>query len=276
MTFEARETSIQDGAPIELWVFQVYGVSYRYTTASEDYVFLSSTYKREVLSHSELEQTTEIKKNNVTLFVPGNFEIMQFYESMPPSDVIKLTIFETHRGDSDVISGWTGRVLNGMRKGPVAELYAENILTAGQRMGLRRPWCRQCPHVHYDPNSCKGPEADFEFTATLDSVAGRTLQSTAFQTAPAGEVPTGLSMAGGVIEYEPTPGRIEKRGVKSHTGSTIEITHPIDGMPTLATVRALPGCRHNPDDCVRYNNRDNYGGVNHMTRKNPMGNVSVF
>ena len=271
MTFDARETSIQDGEPIELWVFSVYGVNYRYTTAAEDYVFFASTYLARALSHTPFEQTTELPKNNITLYVPRDFEILQFFESMPPSDVILLQIFQTHRGDTDAVPGWTGRVMNSSRKGRVAELYCENVFTSLKRMGLRRPYSLQCPHVVYDPNSCRAVEADFEFTAILDSVAGITLQSTAFAGYPDGR------LAGGLLEWEPTPGRLEKRGIKSHVGNTIELTHPVDEMPTLASVRMLPGCKHTLADCDDFfDNVLNYGGTPFIPQKNPMGNSSVF
>lgn len=273
MTFEAFETSLQDGAPIELWVFSVYGVNYRYTTASEDYVFFGSTYLSRALSHSDFEQSAEIPKNNITLQVPRDFEILQFFESMPPSDVILLQIFQTHRGDDDAVPGWTGRVMNASRKGLVAELYCENVYTSLKRIGLRRHYSTTCGHTVYDPTplSCQAPEANFEFNAILDSVAGIELQSTAFANYDDGR------LAGGLLEYEPTPGRIERRGIKAHVGNAIQITHPVDGMPTLATVRVLPGCKHTVDDCDDFfDNIKNFGGTPFVPQKNPMGNTSVF
>jgi uncharacterized phage protein (TIGR02218 family) len=271
MTFDASESSVQDGIPIELWVFQVYGVNYRYTTAAEDYTHFASTYLARAISHSAFEETSQVKKNTVTLYVPRDFEILRFYESMPPSDVILLTVFQVHRGDTDAISAWTGRVMGSSRQKRTGELYCENIYTSLKRMGLRRPYSRQCPHVLYDPNSCKADEALFEFTAIVDSVSGLQVQSTAFAAYPDGR------LAGGVLEYEPTPGQIERRGIKSHVGNLVEMTHPIDDLQTLAQLRGLPGCKHNLADCDGFfDNVLNYGGTPFIPQKNPMGNNSVF
>lgn len=271
MTSEARDLSIQDGAPIELWEFMVYGQKYRYTTASEDYVFDSQTYLSPgALSHSEFEETTEIPKNNITLSVPIDFEILDYYDDVPPDDVILLSIFETHRGEDDAALKWTGSVLNGMRNEEGGELTCENIYTSLRRTGLRRIYSRACPHVLYGP-ACKAQDTAFRIQVQLDSVDGINITSSVLATFADGR------FAGGLLEYEPTPGRIHRRGLKTHAGNAAVMTHALPGLDGLAQVFLYPGCKHDLPDCDDFfDNVENYGGFPFVPRQNPMGNTSVF
>lgn len=270
MTFEAREVSVQDGAPIELYEFFVYGVKYRYTTAAEDVEFDSQTFLARAISHTDFDQSNEIPKNNITISVPQDFEILGFYEDAPPSDVILLTIFETHRGDTDSAVVWTGRVMNGLRKPEGGELYCENIYTSLRRSGLRRTYSRLCPHILYGA-ACRAQDTAFRIIVQLDSVSGLTITSSVLGTYDDDR------FSGGLLEWEETPGKIQRRGIKSHVGDTALITHPVIGLNGLDNVFLYPGCKHNMQDCqIYFNNIENYGGMPFVPRQNPMGNSSVY
>jgi uncharacterized protein len=277
MTFSARELSIQDAAPIEYWVFTVYGVNYRYTTAAENQSLLGADYIAWAgLSHSEIDESGEIPKNNVTFYVPNDFPMMRFYERMPPSDVLVVTIFQIHRGDSDVEPIWTGRVMNGNRATAGAELYAENIFTSLRRNGLRGTYARSCRHDVYSQGHymCNANPATFAVPALLDSVAGLVLTSGTFVSLMAGDRGR---LAGGMLEWEASPGQIEYRTIKAHDGDTIALTHPVDGLVGLDMVTVYPGCSHDRADCNDFfNNIDNYGGFPYTQRLNAMGNSRVF
>lgn len=277
MTHSARELSIQDGAPIEYWVFAVYGVNYRYTTASENQTLLGATYiSWPGLSHSEIDESSEVPKNNVTLEVPNDFPMMRFYESMPPSDVIVLTIFQIHRGDDEVEPIWTGRVMNGMRATRGAEMYCENIFTSLRRNGLRGTYGRGCRHDLYGQGHymCNADPAAFAIPAVLDSVGGIVLTSTIFADYMDGDRGR---LAGGMLEWEVQSGQTEIRTIKAHDGNTIAITHPIDGLTGLEMITVYPGCAHDRTDCNDFfGNINNYGGFPFTQRLNAMGNSRVF
>lgn len=270
MTFETREVSVQDGAPVELYTFTVYDTLYRYTSAAQNVTHQSQFYQAYAINRSEIESTDELPRNDLTIDCPLDFPILAFYDSAPPSDVILLSISRFHRGDLDSVVWWRGRVLNGKREGDRGLLYCENKFTALKRTGLRRLYTSMCPHVLYGP-ACRVVEASFSATATLDGVSGIELDSTAFAALPDGR------LAGGLISWEPEAGRIERRGIKSHVGQRVEITHPIPGLESLATVTYSPGCTHQRQVCDQvFDNIVNYGGFPFVPRQNPMGNTSVF
>lgn len=270
MTFEIVEASVQDGAPVELYTFTVYGVNYRYTSAAADLVFASQTYVAYAINRPEIESTDELPRNDLDLDVPLDFPVLDFYDSAPPSDVIRLQIQRFHRGDNQAAVWWRGRVLNGERVGGKGVLHCENKFTSLKQTGLRRLYGAMCPHVLYGA-ACRKVEADVQISLQLDGVAGVQLSAAIFDTYDDGR------FAGGIIYYEPSPGRIEKRGIKSHVGNTIEITHPIPGLLALTTILASPGCKHVREDCDGFHhNIENFGGFPFVPKQNPMGSTSVF
>lgn len=270
MTFESREESVEEGAPVELYTFRVYSTNYYYTSAATVQTLDATDYAPYAISHGEISQTEDLERNDLTLDVPLDFPILDFYEAAPPSDVIFLTVVSKHRDDTGTAVIWTGRVLNATREGGIGKIACENVFTSLRRMGLRRLYSRLCPHVLYGPR-CRAVEATHEVFAVIDGVNGSSIDSTTFALVPDGRY------AGGLIEYEVSPGRLERRGIKSHVGSTVEMTHPIPDLPALATVRALPGCKHTLPDCNDvFANVINYGGWAFVPKQNPMGSSSVF
>lgn len=272
MPFSTIERSIQDGLPVYLYAFMVYGVTYRYTSASTDIVFDSQTYLAVEgdLLHTPIDLTTEVAKSNIRITCPHDFPILVFYESAPPSDVILCNIWRHHRGDSEVAQEWSGRIINATRNPGAAELLGESPYTAIKRSGQRRTYSKLCPHVLYGP-ACGVVDTTKRVTITLDSVVGLVINASILDTYPDDR------FAGGVLEWEPTPGRKERRAIKSHVGGEIEITHPIVGLLGGLSVNVFPGCKHDPDDCDgEFDNMRRYGGFQHVPRQNPMGNTSVF
>jgi uncharacterized phage protein (TIGR02218 family) len=272
MTFEGIELSPESGAPIELYEFTVYDVIYRYASGSTDYLLGPVTYAAMTISHTEIEDSDELAKEDMTITVPRDFPINEFFRVAPPSDVILLTVFEVHRTDTDqeAVAIWTGRVLNCESKGVSADLSCENVYTSIQRNGLQRQYCPDCPLELY-AFPCNAPIEDFQIDVTLSTVSGLVLTAGAFGGYDDGR------FAGGFITWQRVPGQIEKRAIKAHVGTQIQLTHPIVDLPADAEIKAAPGCKHNPDDCTNFfANYDNYGGYPDMTTTNPFGTNNVF
>jgi hypothetical protein len=272
MSYDQYEQSVELASPVELYTFRVYGTNFRYTSAGTQQTVASLLYLPYALNHGPFESTDELPKNSIDIDCPLDFPVLDFYEGAPPSDVITLTISRFHRNDPDqelrVI--WRGRVLNGKRIANMGKLYCENKFTSIKQMGLRRTYGAGCPHVLYGP-ACKAVEADFQITTTVDGVSGTEISAAIFDTFDDGR------FAGGVVKFEPTPGRIEKRGIASHSGDTIVLTHPFAGLAALDSIIVSPGCKHDRPDCNDFfDNILNYGGFDYVPRQNPMGQTSVF
>lgn len=270
MTFEAFETSDELGSPFELYIFRLYGVNYYYTTAATDQVVDLQGYEAHPIKRSEIKDENDLEKQNLELTVPQDFPILQLFDDAPPSDVITLQVKTIHRGDTEVVTVWSGRVISGSRIGSQGRLYCENVYSSMRRSGLRRLFGRLCPHQLYG-NACGLASSSFRILVPVDAVGGLEVESAILATYPDDR------FAGGMITYEPTPGKVLKRGIKSHVGSILTITHGIPELEALAEVYVYLGCKHTLIDCDdTFSNSVNYGGWPFIPRVNPMGQSSVF
>jgi uncharacterized phage protein (TIGR02218 family) len=272
MTFAAEETSIQSGAPIEHFEFEVGPTVYRYTSAPDDQIYLTKTYDAVQIARSDVDESGDIPKDGITITVPRDAAIADEFRVAPPSVVILVNIYRFHNDDPDGERKlfWTGRVLNCEWKGAIADLTCESIYTALKRPGLRRLYQRMCPHVLYG-SACGLNDTAYKSTITLATVAGTTLTSLDIDAQPDGY------FAGGMIEWESSPGRFERRGIKSHIGDTVTLTHPVPGLEAGQAVSFWAGCDHSLATCdSKFSNSANYGGFPFVPKKNPFTGTNVF
>lgn len=269
MTYTAKENSTYDGQPNELYQFVRNGQSWRYTSADEDKTIESIIYSSASLTRTKLEQNQEMSRNPITVSIDKNASFVQQFRGAPPSDVIQLTIFRYHEGDSEVVTIWIGRVVNIRLKERIAEIRCEPIFTAMKRPVLRRRYQTTCPHVLYGAQ-CGVLSSSFSVITSLLSVSGTTLTASAFGTHPDGY------FSGGYVEWE-VDGNIETRPIINHVGTAITVNFPFQGMPSNATVKAFPGCDHVLATCnTKFNNVENYGGQPFFPSKNPMNGTTIY
>jgi uncharacterized phage protein (TIGR02218 family) len=264
MTYDLRETSMQAGEPIELYEF-VWGANLlRFTSAKTTQLYNGYLWQPALIQRGSIDFTTEKGRNNLKLAVVRDFAIADLFRVMPPNDVIVVTVHRVHAGDSDGAVIWSGRVLNCEWTGSTASLNCEPISSSLQRVGLRRMYQRQCPHVLYG-TACGVNKSLFDVVSTLSAVAGVTLTSTAFGSLAAGY------LAGGFIEFG-----TERRFITEHTGDMITVNLPLYALEVGDTITAYAGCDHSLGTChSKFNNTLNYGGMPYIPTKNPFGG-SIF
>lgn len=272
MTFAAHETSIQSGAPIELYEFTVGPTRYRYTSAPDDYEFQTKIFEAVQIIRGAIEESGEIPKTVLTVNVPRDAAIADEFRVAPPSEVIVLDLYRMHYDDANLerVLFWTGRVLNCEWKGPTAELTCESFYTALRRAGLRRLYQRQCPHVLFGA-ACGLQDTAWKTPIVLTSASGTTVVGADFALQPDGYY------SGGMLEFEASPGRFDRRAIREHVGDTITMTHPIVDLGPGATVDAWPGCDHTIGTCsTKFSNILNYGGFPYVPKKNPFSGTNVY
>jgi uncharacterized phage protein (TIGR02218 family) len=269
--FETYEESVESGSPIELYEFGVAGGFLRYTSRAEDIEISSQTWLARALSRSEIEETADIAKSNLEITCPPDFEVSELFSVAPPDEVVTLTVYRTQAADpTDKQVIWAGRVLNAQWSPGRSQLTCESIFTSLKRPGLRRLYGRNCPHVLYG-TQCRVDPLAFRVAATIDTVDGVAVLSADFASY------ADNYFAGGKIEWVDADGVTRRRGIKSHTGNTVGVTHPIADIENGASVYVYPGCDHTIATCnSKFSNAVNYGGFPTMGSKNPFGQSSVF
>jgi uncharacterized phage protein (TIGR02218 family) len=267
MTYDAREQSLQDGAPVELYEFTRGSLIYRYTSADADYTLTANTYAAEPLQRGKIETSAERARNSLTVECRREFAIADLFRIAPPTDVIGLVVKRQHRADADVAVIWTGRVLNCEFTGAQARLNCEPVTSSMKRPGLRRLYQRGCPHVLYGPG-CNLNRASVSTVTTVTAISGLVLSVAALGAYP---------FAGGFVEWEVEAGVIERRFVSGFSGLDLTLTQAFQGITVGATVTVSPGCDHTMATCDgTYSNVDNFGGFPFIPSKNPFDGTPVY
>lgn len=269
MTYSARETSLASGAPVELYTFARGTTLWRYTSADRDQEEGGNTYLAAVIKRPAIEQGSEMNRSGLKLTVPRDFPIAELYRVSPPGDVVAMTLRRFHRGDSEVATLWTGRVVNVAWTQDLAQanITLEPIYTSLRRAGLRRMYGPQCPHVLYGP-LCRAPAV--AIPGTLTAATGFTVTADAWAALPVGW------LDGGYIEW-PEGGGTERRMIVAQPSGTLTLDRPALTLAPGAVVDAFAGCEHNLTDCdAKHDNTPNYGGTPFIPTKNPFGGDPIY
>jgi uncharacterized phage protein (TIGR02218 family) len=271
MPFDSFENSAQSGQPVELYTFRLGATRLDYTSSDVPITVATRLYETAPIQRQAIEETAEISRADLRITVAHDFAPAEWFSPYPPSEVVSVELRRLHRSDSalDAELFWIGRLIGVHWSDITAELQCESVLSSMRRPGLRRLYQRACPHALYG-TGCFVPAASYRHDAVLSGVTGSTVQAAAF-----GTLGTGY-LAGGYLEWVDGT-RTERRAIRSHTSTTVVMSHPIPGLAATATVRVYAGCDHTLTTCgAKFSNSANFGGFVNIPQKNPFGQNSVF
>ncbi|MBS0364898.1 MAG: phage BR0599 family protein [Proteobacteria bacterium] len=274
MTFQALETSYDQGEPILLFDFSVGIAHFRYTTADRAITYLSNAYASAPISRSPLKVGAELKQQTIEVTAGRDLGVAQLYTAQPPAIPVGLTITAMHQSDPDLqgVVDWIGRVMAARWKSSAVVLLCEPVLTSVQTVGLRRRWQIQCPHVLYGVQCGVNP-APYAVSATLSTVAGNVITAAPWTVAPG----AGLSFTGGFVTFD-NGTYIERRTINQWTLATgaLALDDVLKGAIAGSTVIAYPGCDRSTTNCQAYSNLPNHGGDPYIPSINPMTGATIY
>lgn len=183
MTFDTRETSIQDGKPVYLFKFYRTGKAWYYTNADQDIVFNSNTYTAFPAQSTSIIQSGDAKSEDYQITLPAAATICTYFDSLTPTEQINVMLRKAHMDEDDSDGSfdapteisdapviWIGEVISLKRPTLNSRVFICNTLSLSlARGGLRLTWGRNCPHFLYD-SSCKVNKADHMVALTDVSV----------------------------------------------------------------------------------------------------------
>lgn len=279
MTFDARETSKEDGAPVGLFLFE-WGddasAFFAYTDIDISVSFQGKTFRPITIGRDRVEARGNLDKSILTVDITPNAELVSLYNEGVPSQVVRMTIWQGHVGEpeSEYQIVWTGRVVSVEHTNRLARINAEPISTSMRRPGLRRHFAYGCPHALYSV-ACGANQAASTYTSTLLEIAGTTIKLTdGWQqdrdfTHFRGGFVTWVDTRYNVTQTR-TILRVEKDG-------TIRLREGVAGIEIGDAISAVLGCPHTLAGCTDiHNNVVNYGGQPWIPRDNPMGTRNQF
>lgn len=283
MSFNARETSRTLGSPISLYFFR-YGDApdsyYAYTNAEQPVTHNFDPEVGEVtfapipIDRGPITSSGSLDKATLEIRTPQDSLLSKVFRLHPPSQVVVLTIFNGHDGDTEFKVGWGGRVLDCQLAGNEATFTCEPISTSLKRPGLRWNWQYGCPHVLYGED-CKADKEAATIIASVTSVAG------ALVTLPTTWAPADMKAKyiGGLAEWVNNEGRTEIRTIIRMADSTTLILSGFAlGLLPGSSISLSFGCNHiwNEDCTNLHNNVKNFGGDPFIPTNNPIGIVNNF
>jgi uncharacterized phage protein (TIGR02218 family) len=222
------------------------------------------------MSRNAIEATNEMARGALNINCARTLPLLEMFKFAPPGDVVTVSLYRLHRGETEAITAWMGRVLNVTWRGLEAVLHCESVYTSIKRPGLRRMYQKQCPHVLYS-TPCGLDRNDHVVAASVASINGLNLTLNGIGAYASG------SFNGGYVEWEAPQGQFERRAIREHAGSVVTVNFQALGLSPLQEIFLYPGCDHTMATCSsKFSNLENYGGFPYIPAKNPFGGNPVY
>jgi hypothetical protein len=277
MSYDTYETSVQDGAPIELYTFVRGATVWSYTSSEvayvDDSVDPAVTYACLSIDHDAIETSAEELRNNLELDVPRTMPLVEVFQVIAPTQVVTVYLRELHRGSGEIVPRWKGRVISCDINGGTATLSCEPLSTSLKRGSLPDLIQVPCNRVLFDARCGLDPDL-WDHATTITAISGSALTVGSLG---ALDSSTDLPYAGGEVIWTDDDGNPVSRFIESVSGLVLTLNRPLYDAAVSDAVVLLPGCDHSYATCRDiYGNLDNHGGRPHLSTKNPMSGQAVF
>lgn len=256
MSYQDKETSIDDGAPYELYQFIGSYRSYYLTTDLVEHVYDGRTYvPTSGLKRSSIKAGTHEESSiDMTVELPISEQLVRDYafQTTPPS--LELIIHRFQRGEASGVVYWRGPVASIVVANKKATLRVPSNFSAILQGNIPSVYVQPpCNHVLFD-EMCGVSRVDNSVDTTVASVSGRNITI-----ASAGGFPDGWFLGGEIV----VPARNERRMVIAHAGTAITVNYEFARLLPGESVQVAAGCDHSytgVNGCPKYNNKPRYGG----------------
>jgi uncharacterized phage protein (TIGR02218 family) len=271
MTYDATERSKDARRPIEIYLFARGAQTWRFTSADRAVVADTFTFSPRAISRTAIDASAELARAGLTLTVHRDFEIATMFRENPTTAPVTCMLQAYHEGDGEVATMWLGRVSGVSFQGVAATVKMEPVYTSIRRMGLRRAYQRQCPHVLYGTQCGANRELHRVDGTLLDAPDGVVVTVPEAATKPDGWA------AGGTVEYV-TPGGVpERRFILNHVSTELTLSALPHELHAGMDVKIYAGCEHTIEVCdTKFSNAVRYGGMPYFTKKNPFGGDPIY
>ena len=276
MNYQAEETSVESGQPVELYAFSVGTVPFLYTSSADTTLLGSNEYTPcKGLKRGKIEDGPEKRNGDFSVDIPTSDPLAQRFLGVLPGVRVPLTAYRYHRGDTggggpEVITIFSGFVLSASfsKKARQCTLTARSALSSLGRIIPSRSYMSSCNHILYEPITCR---ADDTLPTNRVSAASVLSQVGTLLNVPGLTVFADGQFNGGYVE---AVGTNDFRLVLEHVGDVLTLLTPFPVQP--ATVNVFRGCGHTIEACHDdHDNVVNYGGFAFVPLKVPFGTSIV-
>jgi uncharacterized phage protein (TIGR02218 family) len=269
MTYDAREQSVNAGAPVELYEFTRGATAWRYTSADEDQTYLANTYVASPVTRGKWERLPSASQAGMMEFrAPWNHPLAQEFITGSIHTGMGLKVFVRHRADSEFLLAFWGMVTGATVQGVEAILTARSLEGRLTRRVPRMAISRTCPFMLGD-DQCNVDMSAYDFSGTVSAVSMVTNEVTV----------TGLNtfVAGDLTYF--VDGYLTKSGlvvgyIEGQSGDVLRMMERPKGIAVSDTVIAFPGCDRTIGTCSdKFANVTRFGGHHRLPLYNPWAGI---
>jgi uncharacterized phage protein (TIGR02218 family) len=273
MSFDDTEKSLAGGKPIRLYLFERGLQSWAYCTADRDITFASTVYRSTAISDNGRRYTGEPQSDAFEVTAPSDLPVAMLFRGLGPSSEITLTVRDVHHEAiiSDARIVYIGSITVVRRTGlDRVKIICQSSEAALRQTGLRMTWGRGCQHEHYG-RGCGVNRDLFKTESVINEMNGATVSNGAFAAFPDNY------FAGGFIEWSVGTAQFDRRGIESHSGSTLTLLGGTSGLALNMAINVYAGCDRTIQTCKnKFSNDINYPGAPGMPGISPFDGNSVF
>ena len=280
MSFDAFETSNDNGRPIALYRIVWGNTVWQYTSADSDQWYPDNSVEgnrfRAISIRDDGMTQGGSNENDFMVHAEVDLPIVALYADSPPTAPVWMTVRRKHADDADNEAPvyWVGRIANIVRTENMAEADIRGV-SIGKLLksgGLRLTWGKNCPHCVYD-SQCKAIPDDHAYIVTVASVAGNLLTINEMTT------PSEGTFTGGFVAWDRDgQGTLERRGIEAALSATqIRVLGRLPDLAEGDEITLYPGCDQTTSTCEDgFDNLANNGGFPFMPEKSPFDGSQVF
>lgn len=264
MSYETKDLSADEAAPIRLYRFAALSRNYLYTNDAESQVFLGSTYEPINIEDTSLEvgpASGSVRSFNIV--VPYDCDLAEDFGGVTMPDRLELTAYRVHRGEdwtTEYKVMWKSKVVGIARQGRQLALICVGIAQSALASNMNSIYYQQsCNHRLFDER-CK-----------VSKVANTALSTVVIASDDAVEVFNDgwddHGLRAGTIVNNRTQ---EQRLILDNVANIVAIGFPFYDILPGDEVQLIRGCNHSFSECgVKFSNIANYGGYPYVPDRNP-------
>jgi uncharacterized phage protein (TIGR02218 family) len=263
MTYDASESGINTGQPVDLYRFTRGLTIWTYTSADVAILFNDETYFPVTISRGNLPQNDEATNATLNVTCDSTLDLVADFISGSSPSPTSLTLIRRHRNEASVteqaiqFQGQVGVVEFGDRE---ARMVCVPIQKAIQRKIPRILYQTVCNHMLYD-QFCTVNPAGFTFAGHISAIVGLVLTVPEAASKPDGYYNGGWVKDGETFAF-----------IQTHVGTQLTLMATSPKLVVGDVITTTAGCDRLRGTCVtKFNNLENFMGFPYIPTKNPYG-----
>jgi hypothetical protein len=266
MTYNTRDASEYDGAPIELYQFRgLDGTEYNFTSHATPVTRGGDIYNPISLQRTGLKAGTQDGDDHMLeIEIPSREQMILDYATRVTPPKLDLTIYRFHDGDdplTDAVIYWVGPVVSFKLSGDVARVRSTSIFGSALSGVVPSTFYQSpCNWVLYS-EECGVNSALWTLNSVPTAVGTNTV-----------EIPdlggfTDTDFLGGEIACSRTG---ERRMIIGVVATVFTVNYPFSDLNETDAIIIRAGCDHSQTMCkAKFNNTSRYGGHRFIPWVNP-------